>query len=214
MKQMIRFIAYAVVLIAVSSVRANDSVAFFRAVGVDNASGVKDLLAKGQDPNALSEKGQTALFLAARDESPRVLQVLLEHPALKVDLANAANETALMMAAIKGNLAGAKLLLDKGAAVNRAGWTPLHYAASSSTDTGAEVVALLLARGALVEAPSPNRTTPLMMAARYGTDASALLLLAKGASTKARNDADLDAAAFARLGARDALAAKLEQIAR
>jgi uncharacterized protein len=211
MKQMIRLLVYTFVLFGFSSANASDSVAFFRAVGVDNASGVKDQLAKGQDPNALSEKGQTALFLAARDESPRVLQVLLEHPALKVDLANAANETALMMAAIKGNVAGVKLLLDKGAAVNRAGWTPLHYAASSGTDTGAEVVALLLARGAQIEAPSPNRTTALMMAARYGTDASALLLLAKGASTKALNDAQLDAPAFARLAAREALAVKLEQ---
>ncbi len=188
--------------------------AFFRAINIDNVGAVKSLLAKGLDPNVLDEKGQVGLYLAVRDDSPKVLQALLAHPATKVDAANAANETALMLAALKGNLASCKLLLDKGAAVNRSGWTPLHYAASSAADTGAQAVALLLEKGAQIEALSPNRTTPLMMAARYGTDSSALLLLAKGASTKARNDADLDAAGFARLGAREALAAKLEQGAR
>jgi uncharacterized protein len=214
MKHFIRFVLYSIVLAAFSVAKADDSVAFFRAINIDNVSAVKDLMAKGQDPNALNEKGQVGLYLAMRDDAPRVLQVLLAHPAVKVDAANAANETALMMAALKGNLAGCKQLLDKGAAVNRAGWTPLHYAASSAADTGAQAVALLLEKGAQVEALSPNRTTPLMMAARYGTDTSALLLLAKGASTKARNDADLDAPAFARLAAREALAVKLEQGAR
>ena len=211
MKQFIKFVLYAVVFAAFSTANADNSVAFFRAINIDNVSAVKDLLAKGQDPNALDEKGQVGLFLAMREDSPKVLQALLAHPAIQVDAANAAGETALMMAAIKGNLAGCKLLLDKGAAVNRSGWTPLHYAASSTADTGAQVVALLLEKAAQIEAPSPNRTTPLMMAARYGTDSSALLLLGKGASTKARNDAGLDAPAFARLAAREALAVKLEQ---
>jgi ankyrin repeat protein len=82
----------------------------------------------------------------------------------------------------------------------------LHYAA-----TGPEpcLVALLLERGAQVDAPSPNGSTALMMAARYGSDDSAFLLLAKGASTSARNQKDMNAADFARSVGRDALAAKL-----
>jgi ankyrin repeat protein len=39
---------------------------------------------------------------------------------------------------------------------------------------------LLLERGAQVDAPSPNGSTALMMAARYGSDDSALMLLARG----------------------------------
>jgi ankyrin repeat protein len=48
-----------------------------------------------------------------------------------------------------------------------------------------------------------------MMAARYGADESALLLLARGASTTVRNQRDMNAADFARSVGRDALAAKL-----
>jgi uncharacterized protein len=210
MKFHIKFIAYLSVLISFPSAFAVDSVAFFRAIGVDNVSGVRDLLARGQDPNALGEKGQTPLYMALREDSPRVLEALLAHPAIQVDGANAAKETPLMMAAIRGNVAAAKLLLAKGAAVNREGWSPLHYAACGPD---AQIVALLMERGALLEAESPNRTTPLMMAARYGSEDAAFLLLAKGAKAKARNDLGLDAAAFAKQVGRDSLAAKLEQAA-
>ena len=48
-----------------------------------------------------------------------------------------------------------------------------------------------------------------MMAARYGSDDSAFLLLDKGASTALRNQKEMNAADFARSVGRDALAAKL-----
>jgi uncharacterized protein len=211
MKYHLRFAIYLIVVMAFSRAFAVDSVAFFRAIGVDNVSGVKALLARGQDPNAPGEKGQTPLYMALREDSQRVLEALLSHPAIQVDGTNAAQETPLMMAAIRGNLPAAKLLLAKGAAVNREGWTPLHYAASGPET---QMVALLIERGAQLEAESPNRTTPLMMAARYGTEDATLLLLAKGANPKARNDLGLDAAAFAKQVGRDSLAAKLEQAAR
>jgi hypothetical protein len=70
-------------------------------------------------------------------------------------------------------------------------------------------VSLMLERGAQIDAPSPNGSTALMMAARYGADESALLLLARGASTTVRNQRDMNAADFARSVGRDALAAKL-----
>jgi ankyrin repeat protein len=53
-----------------------------------------------------------------------------------------------------------------------------------------------------------------MMAAQYGSEASVELLLSRGADPKARNDRGLGAADFARLGQRDALAARLEALAR
>jgi ankyrin repeat protein len=71
-------------------------------------------------------------------------------------------------------------------------------------------VALLLDRGAPIEALSPNRTTPLMMAAGYGAEANVDLLLARGADPKRRNDRDFDAAAFARQAGRDFLLKRLE----
>jgi len=96
---------------------ADDAVSFFRAVGVDNARTVKNLLAAGFDPNTVDPKGQRPLYLTMRDESFQVAELLLPHPALLVDAANPADETALMMAALKGRLEWVQRLLDKGAGV-------------------------------------------------------------------------------------------------
>ena len=49
-----------------------------------------------------------------------------------------------------------------------------------------------------------------MMAARYGPQDSADLLLVRGADPKARNDLGLGAADFARSAGHEALAARLE----
>ena len=144
-----KYVVYFIVLMAFSAARADQSVDFFRAVNVDDDRTVNALLARGFDPNTLSEKGQTGLYLALRDASPKVWAVLLAHPKTRIDAVNAADETPLMMAALRGQIDAVRQLLNRGAALNRAGWTPLHYAASG---TEPAVVALLLDRGALIEA--------------------------------------------------------------
>jgi ankyrin repeat protein len=184
---------------------------FFRAINVDNASTVSELLAEGFDPNTVGERGQVPLYMAMREGSGKVAATLLAHKGIRVDATNEANETPVMMAALRGNLEWTQRLLDHGAAVNRAGWTPLHYAA---TGPEPKVVALLLDRGAAIEAPSPNRSTALMMAARYGNEESVDLLLARGANPRVRNDRDMNAADFARSAGRQALAARLDQLAK
>ena len=211
MKFYLRCVFYLSFIIGLSSANAGSYEDFFRAVGVDDARTVTQLLQRGFDPNAPDERGQVALYLALREGSPKVAEVLLQHPRLKVDATNAANETPVMMAALRGNLEWTQRLLDRGAQVNRAGWTPLHYAASSPEP---KVVALLLDRGAQIEATSSNGTTPLMMASRYGAEEAADLLLARGASARARNALGLGAADFARQGGRESLAVKLDQATR
>ncbi len=228
MRNYFKYVVYLIVITCISSANADDRVSFFRALKIDNVSTVASLLAAGFDPNTVDEKGQVALYLALKEEAPRVTKALLAHPALKVDIGNAAGETPLMMAALRGNVQAATELLAKGAAVNRPGWTPLHYAASSGVSAGNSgnnqadgsnnnssnndtMVRLLLDKGAELEAPSPNKTTPLMMASRYGSEELAQLLLARGASAKARNDQGLSAADFARLAGREALARKLDE---
>jgi hypothetical protein len=206
-----KFVAYLLITFAINLASAGSYVDFFRAVNVDDAATVTDLLERGFDPNAPDEKGQVALFLALRDGSPRVVEALLANPKLKIDAANASDETPLMMAALRGRLEWAGRLLDRGARVNRPGWTPLHYAAAGPEP---RVVTLLLDRGADAQAPSPNQTTPLMMAARYGDERSVDLLLARHADVHTRNALGLDAADFARLGGRAALAARLQALAR
>ncbi len=211
MKSILKIALYLAVAIGFSFARADASVDFFRAVNIDDVRTVNRLLAQGFDPNAQSTRGLPALVQAVRDESPKVMDALLAQPQLKVDATTPANETALMMAALAGQMAWTQKILARGAQVNRAGWTPLHYAASGPDP---KVLAMLLDQGAAIDAASPNRTTPLMMAARYGNEDGAHLLLARGADAKARNDLGLSAADFARTGGREALAAKLEQAAR
>ena len=206
MKQSLRILFYLFVFIGFSVCQAGAYEDFFKAVGIDDEGTVQSLLQRGFDPNSLDPKGQPALVLALREGSGKVAGRLLEHPDLRVDLANTADETPLMMAALRGNLVVAKKLIERGAAPRRDGWTPLHYAASGPSTP---LVEWLLERGAPLEARSPNGTTPLMMAARYGPEDSALALLKHGADPKARNDRDLDAAAFARLGGREPLAERL-----
>jgi uncharacterized protein len=205
--QYIRYLIYIIVLNSFSIAHGQSYEGFFGAVNRGDGQSVAALLARGFDPNARDPQGQTALHLALRDDSPKVVDALLAHPALDVNALNEAGESPLMMAALKGQVGAAERLLARGAKVHQAGWSPIHYAA-----TGPEprLVALLLDRGAPLEAESPNRSTPLMMAAGYGPEASVDLLLARGADIRRRNDRDYDAAAFARQGGREFLQKRLQ----
>ena len=212
MRKYFRYIGYFIVLVIFSSARADSFVDYFRAVGVDDVGTVRGLLARGFDPGAVDARGQSGLHLAARDASPRVLAALLAHPQVRVDAVNGSGETALMLAALRGDLGAAQALADRGAQVNRTGWAPLHYAACQEEPT--RLPAWLLERGAAIDALSPNRSTPLMMAARYGAEETVDLLLARGANTKLLNDLKMSAADFARSAGRDKLALRLEALAR
>lgn len=206
-----KFAVYLFMAIAVSSALAGSFDDFFIAIRNDNISILGDLLRRGFDPNTADEKGQPGLTMAMQEESLRAAKLLLQQPDIRIDAPNQAGETALMMAALKGNQEGVKLLLERGAAINRPGWTPLHYAA---TGPAPEVVKLLLERGADVDAASPNGSTPLMLAAQYGSEDSVKLLLDRGADPSRANQRGLRAADFARLAGRDALAARLQKLQR
>jgi len=203
----IKCAVYLIVVLFISIANSGSFDDFFRAVRTDNASGVAALLERGFDPNSHDENGQSALGLAVREGSDRVIDVLLKDPQLDINARNNVGETALMFAALQGRLELAKRLIERGATVGRAGWNALHYAA---TGPEPKVVELLLQRGAPIEARSPNGTTALMMAARYGSEQSVALLLQQHADIAARNDRGMNAADFARSAGREALAKRLE----
>ena len=89
---------------------------FFKAVSLDDAAAVERLLQRGFDANSVDEAGQGALFLAMREGAFKVAATLLKSPGLKVDQANSAGETALMMAALRGHGEWLPQLVAQGAA--------------------------------------------------------------------------------------------------
>ena len=172
---------------------------FFDAIRQDNAGKVSELLSKGFDANTTDPKGQTGLYLALREPSPKAAQVLIEWPKTNINKLNLQGESVLMLAALRGQLELADRLIKKGADVNKTGWTPLHYAASGGH---AALIGLLLENSAYIDSESPNGSTPLMMAAMYGSEASVKILLQEGADPNLRNQQKLTALDFAQRGKR------------
>jgi ankyrin repeat protein len=159
---------------------------FFRAVKVDDERTLQRLMAGNIDPNMTEPaRGENGLIVALREDSMRTFGMLLRHPAVRVDQPAANGNTALMMAAFKGKRQAVLDLIERGAAVKRTGWTPLHYAAAGG-DAG--IASLLLEREADIDARAPNGTTPLMMAAQEGQDAVVRLLLERGANAYLLDD--------------------------
>ena len=70
----------------------------------------------------------------------------------------------------------------------------MHYAASVG-DT--QIMLVLLDKAANIDAKSPNKTTPLMMAVRSGSTRAVQLLLDKGADFNFINEMGLSALDFA-----------------
>lgn len=172
---------------------------FFLAVRQDSAGKVKELLIRGFDANTLDPKGQNGLHLAVIDQSLNAAIVLIEWPKIDLNRFNVKGESALMLASLKGNQELAIKMINKGADVNKTGWTPLHYAATAGQ---VSIISLLLDKNAYIDAESPNGTTPLMMAAMYGTSAAVNLLLQEGADSTIKNQQKLTALDFAQRGSR------------
>ncbi|MES2099384.1 MAG: ankyrin repeat domain-containing protein [Pseudomonadota bacterium] len=202
-------LVYTIAVVTVLSANAGSYEDFFIAIKNDNASNLQGLLERGFDPNTRDPKGQTGLNIALLERSTKTAKLLLAQPGIDVNLLNSAGESALMVAALKGDVSAVQTLLERGAKVNQPGWSALHYA---STGPDAGLVKLLLDRGAELDAASPNGTTPLMMAAQYGSEDSVSLLLARGADVNRRNERDLRAVDFARMSGREGLIRKLESL--
>ena len=194
MRSHMRKIIYLVALLGFSVAQAGSYEDFFRAIKQDDGKEVSALLARGFDPNTVDPKGVHGLYLAIQEPAPHVADVLIDWPKTNIDWRSPKDETPLMLAALKGQVAQARKLIDKGADVNKTGWTPLHYAATSGQ---LEIISLLLENHAYIDAESPNKTTPLMMAAHYGTREAVKLLLEAGADPALKNELGLSAIDFA-----------------
>ena len=199
MRSYFRKAIYLVALIAVSFANAGSFDDYFAAVTRDDAATVEELLNRGFDPNTVNAQGLTGLYLALRDSSLKTARVLIDWPKTNVESRTPQDESPLMMASLRGQTEIVRKLIARDADVNKTGWTPLHYAATSAH---LEIIDLLLENHAYIDAESPNGTTPLMMAAQYGSPAAVKLLLESGADASLKNQRGLSAIDFAHLGGR------------
>jgi ankyrin repeat protein len=167
------------------SVWAGSYEEFFKAIEFDSADTVKYWLGRGFDPNSPNEQLVPALILAVQKGALKSASVLIDDPKTQLDIENDKHETALMWAALNNQLVLAERLIDKGAEVNHPGWTALHYAASRNH---VAMMRLLLDHSAYIDASAPNGSTPLMMAAVYGSPQAVKLLLEEGADPTVVND--------------------------
>lgn len=181
---------------APSVAQADDAVSFFRAAQVNDAGRIKPLLSRGLDPNVREpERGETGMIVALRNDAMAVFQLLLAQPKIDLEARAGNGNTALMMAAFKSNMPAVKALLAKGAQVNHPGWTALHYAAAAGA---LDIMRVLLDHHAYIDAESPTKVTPLMLAAREGQEDAVKLLLQEGADASLRDSGfNVDAAEFA-----------------
>lgn len=183
-------------LFAFSAAQADTVKDFFIAVKNDRVSTVKEMLAEGFNPNTQEEeRGDTPLIMAMRENATDVMEILLADKRINPDIEAFNGDNALMIAAFNGNEKAVKVLLDRGAKVNKDGWSPLHYAAANGNE---KIVKMLLDKDAFVDAVSPNATTPLMMAARGGHIYAVKLIYDAGADPTIKNQRGYTASDFAK----------------
>ena len=179
---------------------------FLHALRIDELDTLRRLQRLGFDFNTRDEDGQPGLLLALRLDSLRAAEFLLGQPRIDLDALGPNGENALMLAALRGHVGLFRQLIGRGAEVNQPGWTPLHYAATQADAVSVEMVELLLDHYAYIDAASPNDTTPLMMAARYGNVQTLKLLIDAGADVTLRNQQGFSALDFATAAERQNMA--------
>ncbi len=199
MRNWLKFLVLCLVASGFSFAQAGSYDDFFVAIKRDDAGTIRSLLQRGFDPNTPSPERLDGLYIALRDGSLKAAQALVDWPKTNVDTRTLQDESPLMMACLRGQADMARKLVARGADVNKTGWTPLHYAATSGNLT---IIQMLLDENAYIDAESPNGSTPLMMAAMYGTPDAVRLLLEAGADPTLKNQLGLTALDFARRGDR------------
>jgi len=192
-----KYIFQVIVFSCINTAIAGSYEDFFLAAESNDVPTLQRLLQRGFDANTPGPKGQSALLTAIRQNASQAALVLAKWPGTRVDQRTSDDETALMLAAFHNLLPVAEALIQRQADVNKPGWTPLHYAA---TKAHVPMMRLLLENHAFIDAPSPNGTTPLMMAAHYGTPPATKLLLEEGADPRLKNHLGLSALDFAQNG--------------
>jgi len=177
----------------IRAVDENGSTPLILAAYWAGAAEVKELLARGADPNARNDSGVAALIPAT--DNLETARLLVEAGA-DVTARTEAGDSALIVAARRAGAARVvAYLLDKGADISAStkdGATALHRAAESGD---MDMLTLLLDRGADVNARRKSGRSPLASAVVFGHGAAVRYFLSKGAKPNL-GDVGLNRAVF------------------
>ncbi|XP_077403570.1 receptor-interacting serine/threonine-protein kinase 4 [Vanacampus margaritifer] len=138
------------------------------AVTLDNEEAIKFLLLNNANPNLANARGSTPLHMATEKHLKPLAELLLGRRSTNVNAKDEDQYTALHWAAQNGDEAMARLLLDRGSAINETdgqGRTPAHVACQHGQEN---VVRVLLSRGADVRVKGKDDWTALHLAAWQG----------------------------------------------
>jgi RNA polymerase sigma factor (sigma-70 family) len=157
------------------------------AAAIGDSDRVRSILDRSPELlDSFSTEGFTALGLAAHFGHLDTMRLLLEREAdTSIVSRHPIGATPLIAALFGRRVEAARMLIESGADVTRrrggkgwprAGWSPLHYAAAYGF---LEIVALLLERGASMDARDDSGASPLDVAREAGQEEAAGLLLGK-----------------------------------
>lgn len=136
---------------------------FLAAIRDDRPAELRELLIRVPDVNVATEKGRTALMIAAKYGDVGLVRALIDRGA-DVNATNHNGGTALMYSALPGSVDSVELLIASGSEINavgRNGWNALMIAAAKGH---AGVIGVLIDHGADANAPDVYGWTPLMRA--------------------------------------------------
>lgn len=162
------------------------------------------LLANGADPNVQDKEGRPALAFAFQKGNTDVLNILINHPGIKLDLVDNQGNNALMWAIEAGNLDATKLLLSKNFNLNvknNNNETVLMQAIKANDKKLLDFLFSQNQISAMIDLEDKDNNTPLTLLCAKPTNPLDLevitKLLAKGANPFKKNNKGMSAFALA-----------------
>jgi ankyrin repeat protein len=171
---------------------------FIKAVSEGNTIAVDLFMITDMDPNTKNQGGYSALMIAAQINNAAVCKSLLLNKKTNSELKGPIDETALHLAAKKGQVDAIQTLLSfktNPNSTDKFGSTPLMYAAEFGQTKACEA---LLLKGAKINQQNDWGNTALMYAAKEGKADTIKALLAQKADPTLWNTGKKTALKFAK----------------